>query len=476
VSRVAPPHPPQAQPRVVRALDRALVAGLLGLYLLWISAGDLTGGLPGGQRGALALVGGGCAALFLLRSWLSGWLVRWWGATRAAPTGAILAGLIVAGAAIRLAVPATPSSAEARIEAEATTEALRMLQTGDFHPQTFARPFALLTLQVLAGAGAFLAGVSGGRWQTLGDFGSADLLVAARLLSALLGTATIALAYVAGRAYFGRRAGLLAAALLALSPLAIRAAGLATEDALAGLVSLVVLWAIGAWRSAGAGGSDAAVVDHPVGVETVTGRQYLAPAAARQMLPALLSALLVGVATGVRPSFILLVAPLLVVLWRATGRPRRVTLAGVLLAGGLGYLLAQPYAPAALPALLDAAAVALRDYALTSAGAALGAFAGNMIPAIVLLARADPLLTILGATGVPLALWRRRPADGVLLAFLIPSGALLLLHKALDPRHVLPYVPCLALLGGAAVDAAWRALAAARRPRARRRKRRSAAT
>ena len=75
----------------------------------------------------------------------------------------------------------------------------------------------------------------------------------ARLLSVLIGTAAVPLLYLAGRRLFGRRAGLLAAALLAISPLHVY---YSQEVRMYGLVTLLGLLALLfalRWQAAGDG-------------------------------------------------------------------------------------------------------------------------------------------------------------------------------------------------------------------------------
>lgn len=431
-----PTNTPTAR-RLVRLSDRGLVGAVLALWLLWTSHGDLTRAVPGGQPLALASVTGLVALLALARLALAGTPRRWWRAVRAAPAPLLLALLLLAAVAPRLVGPHATAPRYGDVERQALNEARRMLTTGDYRPHTFARPSALLYLQTAAGGVAFIVGVSSDRWRAVEAVQPADLAPAARLLDLLLALLTIALVYAVGRRDGNRRAGLLAAALLAASPLAWTAARAATEDALVALVGLAAFWA--------------------VGVVTREERGRLAPS--------LLAALSIGFATGVRPSLFLLTVPFLaVLLLRRAVRPKPWGW-GLLLAAGLaGYLLAVPYALAALPALLDASAVALREYDLRATPGTLVVLARRLPTALLLLAREDPLLALTGGGGALLAISRlgaRHPSqvsrsDGpLLLAFLVPTALLLLSRRQLDARQFLPYAPFLALLGGAFLDAAW---------------------
>jgi hypothetical protein len=460
--------------RRLRWLDLALVVSATALWLIWTSHGDLTRGVPGGQTAALAVLGLIVAGLALARLAIIGTLARLWGRLRVDPSPAVLALLLLIAVAPRL--PGVPSpgfdlARYAPLEQQALGEAWRMLTTGDYRPQTFARPSGLLYLQTAAGAVNFLAGVSVDRWRALGAVQPGDLVTSAHLLNALLGIATVALVYLTGRRLYGRRAGLLAAALLALSPLAWLAAHVATEDALAALIGLAA-FELGARsaeqdergaRSAERGtGNDDAPVAAP--------SSSVVPRSAFRA-PRLVGALLLGVAAGVRPSLALLAVPFVLGLLLA-GRPRPAPWAwGLLVVAALaGYLLAVPYVIAELPRWLDTGATAASEYQLRAEPGTIG-FAARQLPAAIgLLAREETLLGLTGGLGALLALVRRGRPDLLLLSFLVPAGLLLLLHRGLDARHFVPYGPFLALLGGAALDSAWSLVAMRSRPARRRRK------
>ncbi len=182
-----------------------------------------------------------------------------------------------------------------------------------------------------------------------------------------------------------------------------------------------------------------------------------------------------GFAAGVRPALVLLVVPLGLAFWWRRGAWSRAPWWPVLLAAyGLGYLLAVPYAIAALPALLDGAAAAAREYELRFTPDTLGFFARRAPQAVLTFAQADPLVACSGGLGAVWALVERRRAGLLVLAFLIPSAVLLALHRDLTARHLAPYGPFIALLGGAFLDALWGI--GLRRPRPRKRRKGSRAT
>ncbi|HEX5502199.1 MAG TPA: glycosyltransferase family 39 protein, partial [Thermomicrobiales bacterium] len=439
--------------RAPRALDAALVVAVAALYLAWVSHGDLTGALPGGQVAAYAALGGLVAALAVARLAATGALARLRDSVRAAPAPWLLALLVLAALAARLAAAASPAAPDPAREQAALAATRQILTTGDFRPPTFAVPSLLLYLQTAAGSVAFLLGVSAGRWQEVGALRPADLATPARLLNALLGALTVALVYAAGRRLYGRRAGLLAALLLAASPLAWLAARAATADALAALAAVAAFLVGVGSRASGVGSTGRASADR------VDLRKPPLPTP-YSLLP---TAVFFGVAAGVRPALALLAVPLLVALLADRPRPRAREW-GLLLVGVVaGYLLAVPYALAELPRWLDAGATAARAYDLRVAPATLALLARHVPTALLLLARQDPLTLLAGGLGALLAVARRGRADLLLLAFLVPSGALLLLRRDLQAAQFAPYVPFLALLGGALLDVIWTFLAGGHR-------------
>ncbi|MGN6697420.1 MAG: glycosyltransferase family 39 protein [Thermomicrobiales bacterium] len=451
----------------------AFVSAALVLYLLWLGRGEL-GWLPGGQWAALGGWAVLAALLLVIWLWRAGYLARWWAVVHVAPSGALLIVIVLIAAVPRLvALPgAAPPPMALAAEQEALGEARRMVTTGQFRPVTFARPSALLYLQTASGAAAFLLGASNDRWHDVSAMQPADLATPAHLLNALLGLLTIALVYATSRRLYSPRAGLLAAALLACSPLAWRAAHVADESTLAALAAMLALWGIvdcglriaNWWESR-----------HWLFEEgTALSRQNPQSPPARGFpvhIPhCLVAAFLLGLATGIRPALLLLVAPLVLALW--WGGRMRVAIVGLLLtAGVVGFLVAAPYALAALPAMLDASASTARGYDLRVTPGTLALLVRHVPDGALLFSRAEPLLALLGSVGALIALLRRQRGDWLVLAALVPGLLLVLLHRSLDAWQFIPYTPFLALLGGLALDTGWTSLAAHPHSTARRKQR-----
>jgi 4-amino-4-deoxy-L-arabinose transferase-like glycosyltransferase len=409
------------------------------------------------------------AGLLLWRVWLTGAPRRWWAAVRHAPGGMLLVGVLLVAVPPRMVVMpgVAPSATMRAAEGEALGEARRMLVTGDFHPRTLAQPAILLALQTATGALTFLLGVSAGRWGEIHAVGAADLAPAARSLNAALGVATVALVCVAGRRLFGGRAGLLAGALLALSPLAWITAYAATGEALAAFVALLAFAGI-------AGGLGAPAIP----AEAI-GHRHERVAPKPRMPRSLAAAFAVGVATGVRPTLLLLAAPLIAIAL-TRGNRERASGGASLLAGVIGYLATGTAVLTALPTSLDATGRAVQGYELGVAPATLALLLRHLPAAVAILGRADPLLTLLGGLGA--LVWvaggvsgtatagrRADPRQGLLLlTFLGLSLLLMLLRRTLEVGQFAVYGPFLALLGGVALDDMSRAMAGSGRVRRRR--------
>jgi len=99
--------------------------------------------------------------------------------------------------------------------------AVRMLKSGDFHPHFFAYPTGYIYVQLGAAVVTFIAGAMAHWWRTVEQLGPADFYLGGRIVTAFIGTATIALVYRAGLRW-GRTEALAASALLAVMPMHVR--------------------------------------------------------------------------------------------------------------------------------------------------------------------------------------------------------------------------------------------------------------
>jgi 4-amino-4-deoxy-L-arabinose transferase-like glycosyltransferase len=123
--------------------------------------------------------------------------------------------------------------------------AAKILWTGEWNLGRFNYPPAYAYVQAAGYATYFLYGVARGLWQQLPPFVLPNYYQVGRLLTALFGTLTILVAYLAGRELWGRRSGLLAAALLGGNYLHIIHSHYATFDVMVGFwASLTLLFSV----------------------------------------------------------------------------------------------------------------------------------------------------------------------------------------------------------------------------------------
>src|SRR5262245_57152010 len=106
-------------------------------------------------------------------------------------------------------------------EPEVMERAVRMMKTADFNPRFFDYPSLYIYMETVVSVFRFLVGAMDGRWAALSQATTADFYLWGRMLTAALGTATVALLYAAGRRW-GRDVALLSAAMLAVMPLHVR--------------------------------------------------------------------------------------------------------------------------------------------------------------------------------------------------------------------------------------------------------------
>ena len=246
-----------------------------------------------------------------------------------------------------------------------------------------------------------------------------------RLLSALLGTATVLLVIDFGRRAYGWSAGLIAGAGLAVAFLAVRDSHFGTPDTALALA--------------------------------ITGALYLAYRTLEQrgFRPLLLNGVALGIAAGIKYNgAIVLLAAAAGQAWearpiRANARTLARRLALIALLGLVTLALASPFL------LLDPAITAHGlGYIFSHLASETVDQVGWIRLAIALFVGLDPALFILALGGVGYAAWRRTQADWLVLAFLIPYYLLIGSGHSVFFRYADPMIPPLALLAGrVAVDA-----------------------
>jgi 4-amino-4-deoxy-L-arabinose transferase-like glycosyltransferase len=316
---------------------------------------------------------------------------------------------------------AAPAFAPA--EPEIITRVVRMMQTGDFNPRFFEHPSLCIYLHLAVACGRFVLGAGSAPWTSVSQITDADLYLWARIVTAILGVATVYLVYLIG-ARWGARHALLAAGLMAVLPNHVRASHFALTavpvtffTTLSFLLTLRALdkQTAGAYAWAGAAAGLAAGSDY-----------YGA---------------------------LILVAPLLAArLARNPSRPPRV-LALASLGGALGaFLLAAPYTVLDLPGFLDgigAAATAARARP-AGVGPAFSVFATEMKLAFWY----SGLLLV--AWGLVHAIVRAITGPGkarfvLLLVFPVACVGLLACNSRVTAEPLVPMLPFLALLMAIAI-------------------------
>jgi len=119
--------------------------------------------------------------------------------------------------------------------------AAQILWTGDWDLHRFNYPPVYAYVQAIGYAIYFLYGVAQGLWEYVPEFVLPNYYHVGRLLTALFGTLTILIVYLTGRELKGRRAGLLAAALLGGNYLHIIHSHYATFDVMVGFWAALTL-------------------------------------------------------------------------------------------------------------------------------------------------------------------------------------------------------------------------------------------
>ncbi|MBA3232243.1 MAG: phospholipid carrier-dependent glycosyltransferase [Acidobacteria bacterium] len=219
-------------------------------------------------------------------------------------------------------------------EPEIMNRAVGMMKSGDFHPHFFDYPTLYIYVQLIVSTVQFLLGATAGTWRSLADVGPVDFYLWGRAVTATLGVLTVLLVYVAGMRW-GTRHALFAATLMAVIPLHVRE-------------------------------SHYVLTDVPVTFFVALAFVLTLRASEHQRA---MSFAWAGAAAGLAAATkytggIVLVLPLLAA-WMSPGtKPSRLSAALGVLGGCLaGYLLAAPYTVLDLPAFLNGYAKLAGSYA-----------------------------------------------------------------------------------------------------------------
>lgn len=306
-------------------------------------------------------------------------------------------------------------------EPEIVERAVRMMKTGDFHPDFFDYPGLYIYLQTAVATLRFMAGAMAGLWATLDQAPSAEFYLWGRAVTAAFGTATILVVFAIARR-LGVFAATVAALLIAVQPMHVRESHYVLTDVpmtfFAALATLLTLRAHerGTWRA------------------------YVWPGIAA------------GLAAGTKyHGGSVLVLPLLAVAMSRAGTPRITSALAAIAGAAAAFMAAAPYTWLDLPAFLDKFGTLAHMYAVGPPA---------VDPAWLVYLKHLALnwgwagVTVAGAA-VLLALERtwRAPAEeratwALNAAFVVVTCWLIAGQRLVWARYLLPILPGLAVLVG----------------------------
>lgn len=302
---------------------------------------------------------------------------------------------------------------------------------GDLNPRFFNWPS--LYMYVMAGVYGIVFGASSEGVAGAFARNPAAFYLVGRLLTVVLGTATLAVVYLTGRMTYGRAVGLIASAFLAVDLVHVRDSHWVTTDVpLTFLVACATLYALRYWTS---------------------GRRQDAGAAG----------LLAGLATSMKYpgglAFLGLVAA------HALRRPgsvgwRRLVSRETSVAAGLatlGFFLGTPFALLTPVAFVRGVLDELREVHTVQFGNEADAPGLLFHLAYSLPEAMGWPVYLLALAGLAWALAVRGPREVILLAFAAPYLLVIVTWSSRFERYVIPLLPCFALLAAAALTrgAAW---------------------
>jgi Dolichyl-phosphate-mannose-protein mannosyltransferase len=299
------------------------------------------------------------------------------------------------------------------------------VHAGELNPRFFNWPS--LYMYVLAGVyglvfGAAPDGVAGAFARDPALF-----YLVGRLVTAVFGTATLAVLYCTGRMAYGPAVGILAAGLLAVDLLHVRDSHWVTPDVpLTFLVALATHCALRYWRDGRR--ADAGAAGLVVGL------------AAAMKYPGALAFLGLVVAHAARhPGS---------AAWRRVAGKDTIAAAGL---ASIGFLLGTPFALLTPAAFARGALAELREVHTVQFGneADAPAYLFHLVYSLPE-AMGWPLY-LLGLAGLGWALAVRGAREVVLLAFAVPYLLVIVTWSARFERYAIPLLPCLTLLAAAAL-------------------------
>jgi 4-amino-4-deoxy-L-arabinose transferase-like glycosyltransferase len=314
--------------------------------------------------------------------------------------------------------------------------ALKILQTGDFNPHRFDYGSLHIYLLSLVYAGYFLFNARMGIFQTIQDipviddyhtiaaYPYPDVFLVGRVVSALLGVATVLWVYRLCTRAFDRRVGLVAAGLLAVLPAAVRQSHFIVSDTSMNLLLVIAVdLLVIAYRSAGS-------------------------------WPLLAAGLLTGLAASAKQTAVQFSVALvgLAIVRPAASNRRTLGVISGLTGVVVGFLLGTPFAVFDLPTFLNWQAYDLRLYAGT--GAVMYEGPSWWWHLRYLMMSENSVLLILAVMGAIIAARRLRWLGLLLITFPVAHWISMSLQATRYDRTWLPITPFLCMFAAVGIMAA----------------------
>ena len=318
-------------------------------------------------------------------------------------------------------------------EYDYVNRALKMMKTGEFNPHRWDHPTLQPYLAVITYTGVYFAGAARGRWSSIADVVEEDLLYWGRFISAVAGTATVLATFFLGRRLFGAGVGLLAAALLAVSPAAVEHSQFNKSDPVIALLVPAALLVILSYLKDG--GTGRAIASGALIGLTVAAKYNGAPL----LFPFLLSVLLRrGRASFQAPDLYLGIGAAIV-----------------------AFLAGCPYLLADFPRFLDETGTVVRNYAVVGTEGLVSDSDDNWAYHARYIAGQGmgPVGFLAALAGLGLALYRLDGPLAVFLAFPVLYYSYYSPQRVRFPSNMVPVYPFLAILAAYAVEEGRRALA-----------------